>query len=405
MFKKLHCTFVFILIATYSLFSQNLVYNGSFEQYDTCPQYNGRLNLATYWFSANWGGGGSSEYFNSCANPGVCGVPNNFLGGFQYARTGNGYTGTSCYNNIDEYREYIEGTLNTKLLSGRDYCMSFYISLSDYSTFGIDALGVFFTTDSLITHSELVYSVTPQISNIASNIIVDNSNWVKISGTFTASGGENYFTFGNFKNRNQTDTIRLLPQTIGHSYYLLDDVAVYKCDAPIYFADAGGDHSICMGESVQLSMQKYNEYEYKWFTLDGTLLDTTSYVTVSPNTTTSYVLWVKDFKYDITSDTVKVIVDEDCNRNPIVYIPNIFSPNNDGQNDKLYVRGQNLASLHLIIYNRWGNQVYESNDINEGWDGTQNSKPCETGVYVYRAEVVFKNGQTVEKRGNVTLVR
>jgi hypothetical protein len=44
-------------------------------------------------------------------------------------------------------------------------------------------------------------------------------------------------------------------------------------------------------------------------------------------------------------------------------------------------------------------------DINQGWDGTQNDKPCDVGVYIYRAEITYKNGETITKRGDVTLVR
>ena len=133
------------------------------------------------------------------------------------------------------------------------------------------------------------------------------------------------------------------------------------------------------------------------------MIDTTNYLTVSPDATTSYILWVEDFKYDITTDTVTVFVEDDCGST--IYIPNIFSPNNDNQNDKLYVRGEKIQSLHLYIYNRWGNKVFETEDITQGWDGTQNNKPCETGVYIYRAEVTFKNGESIVKRGDVRLVR
>ncbi len=66
---------------------------------------------------------------------------------------------------------------------------------------------------------------------------------------------------------------------------------------------------------------------------------------------------------------------------------------------------QAICQCPLSPLHRWGNLVFESKDINEGWDGTQNGKKCETGVYVYRAEVTFKNGETIVKRGDVTLVR
>jgi len=89
----------------------------------------------------------------------------------------------------------------------------------------------------------------------------------------------------------------------------------------------------------------------------------------------------------------------------VIYIPNIFSPNGDNQNDQFRIRGEQIASIHLIIYNRWGNLVFESNELNNGWDGTQNGQQCEEGVYAYRAEIRFNDGKEMDRNGTITLVR
>ena len=406
MLKKLHCTVILIIMTHNILLCQNIVYNGSFEDYSICPNNLMQLNRATHWFSANWGGGGSSEYYNACDNPGNFGVPHN-LAAFQYARTGNAYSGTDCYEFNDiyphEYREYIEGSLRYPLLIGHQYCVSFYLSLANpSSSYGVDALGLYFTIDSLITNSADALYLKPQIVNDSMNIITDTLNWVKVSGTFVASGGERFFTFGNFKRNNQTNAININGFVDGVAYYLLDDVAVYECDAPVFTANGGGNKTICKGERVQIGMPRYDEYMYEWHKMDGVLIDTTSYLTVSPTTTTSYVLKVTDFKYDFTWDTVTVVVDDVCNT---VYIPNIFSPNKDGQNDVFRVRGEQIDSLHLQVYNRWGNMVFESREVNYGWDGMFQGKECEVGVYAWWVEVVFKNGEHEMRKGSVSLVR
>jgi hypothetical protein len=72
MLKNFHCTLLLLLIAGFWAPAQNLVYNGSFEEYDDCPDNGGQVNKAKYWFSANNGIGASSEYFNACDNPGLC---------------------------------------------------------------------------------------------------------------------------------------------------------------------------------------------------------------------------------------------------------------------------------------------------------------------------------------------
>lgn len=59
---------------------------------------------------------------------------------------------------------------------------------------------------------------------------------------------------------------------------------------------------------------------------------------------------------------------EEC-RPPHVYVPNIFSPNGDGQNDVLYVYGSGIQQMHFIIYNRWGEKIFETDNQHQGWDG------------------------------------
>jgi len=88
-----------------------------------------------------------------------------------------------------------------------------------------------------------------------------------------------------------------------------------------------------------------------------------------------------------------------------IFIPDAFSPNNDGQNDILYVRSECIKTIVFEIFDRWGNKVFETNSESIGWDGTYRGKPMNTGTYVYYLNATLFNGSTVEKKGNVTLVR
>lgn len=102
--------------------------------------------------------------------------------------------------------------------------------------------------------------------------------------------------------------------------------------------------------------------------------------------------------------------DKTCKRlraevHSLVDVPTGFSPNGDGTNDILYVRGYNIATMVFKIYNRWGNLVFESTDINHGWDGTYKGQPQEMEVYGYVLDVVFTDGSTAKKKGNITLLR
>lgn len=88
-----------------------------------------------------------------------------------------------------------------------------------------------------------------------------------------------------------------------------------------------------------------------------------------------------------------------------VFVPNVFSPNGDGSNDVLRVRGKGIEELQFIIFNRWGEKVFETSDVNSGWDGTFNGEPMNLSVFVYVVKGKYKNGKFFDEKGNVTLMR
>ena len=88
-----------------------------------------------------------------------------------------------------------------------------------------------------------------------------------------------------------------------------------------------------------------------------------------------------------------------------VFVPNAFSPNGDGQNDVLYVRGKGFKDLTFIVYDRWGGKVFETNDKDIGWNGSFKGKDLDPGVFVYYLMISFYDNNDVIKQGNITLVR
>jgi len=109
-------------------------------------------------------------------------------------------------------------------------------------------------------------------------------------------------------------------------------------------------------------------------------------------------------------DSVEIRVDQDID----LYVPNIFSPNRDGQNDEFLAFG-NVSVIGLesvVVFDRWGNLVFEDSDQLTGrfnpifkWDGRYQGEPAEQGVYTYIVEAKVINGTTIRKNGDVTLVR
>jgi gliding motility-associated-like protein len=90
---------------------------------------------------------------------------------------------------------------------------------------------------------------------------------------------------------------------------------------------------------------------------------------------------------------------------PLIGVPNAFSPNGDGINDIVFVEGKGIVQLVFRIYNRWGEKVFESHDQTFGWDGYYKGVLQEVDAYGYTVEATFINGETVNLKGNITLLR
>ncbi len=89
----------------------------------------------------------------------------------------------------------------------------------------------------------------------------------------------------------------------------------------------------------------------------------------------------------------------------VIFVPDIFSPNGDGLNDILYARAKSVEKFTFLIYDRWGEKVFETTDTSIGWDGRYKNKPAEQGVYVWYLQVSMADGTTQNQKGDVTLVR
>lgn len=90
---------------------------------------------------------------------------------------------------------------------------------------------------------------------------------------------------------------------------------------------------------------------------------------------------------------------------PAVYVPDAFSPNNDGTNDHFELKGRFIRNIDLSVFNRWGEPVFHSTDMKNQWDGKVNGGDATVGTYAYTLEVTGQKGEVIKQKGTITLVR
>ncbi len=162
--------------------------------------------------------------------------------------------------------------------------------------------------------------------------------------------------------------------------------------------------SITLGEIAQLTVNQDPNFDYVWSASTGELVDPIYNPIVTPSGPTTYCVTVTDFDGCTGVSCYSLAVaDPFCDERD-VFIPNAFTPNGSGTNDMLCVRSNFVQSMELHIYNRWGEKVFSSTDINNCWDGTFNGKVLSPDVFGYYLNVTCPNDKMYFKKGNITLL-
>jgi hypothetical protein len=197
--KKI-CIYLLLLFSA-PLFGQvNLVPNPSFEDTVACPITYGNLDQAVNWVSATLA---TPAYFNSCASPNGnlawYSVPLNEYG-YQIPFDGNAYILLALFayapgNN----RYYAEAKLTHTLTAGKQYSVSFRVSLTDSSNYACDDIGVYFSDSLIDIQNTTNLPFNPQIKNAVGDSLNNKTGWTLVSGIYSAVGTESWIIIGNFK--------------------------------------------------------------------------------------------------------------------------------------------------------------------------------------------------------------
>jgi gliding motility-associated-like protein len=240
--------------------AQELVPNGDFEQYTTCPDSSGQIDHAVGWSRPT---AGTSDYFNACQQgvPGFNafnpGVPDNYFG-HQPAHSGKGYAGFFCFDSVptlpnENYKEYVSHALATPLTPGEVYNVEFFVNLADHSSITVNDIGALLSVQ--MPHRDDTYPITatPQVMPGSLALLDDSVGWTRIRGCFTADSAYAYITIGSFPlgtaGMQEDEGPTAFPPVKLHSYYYVDDVSVQHWPRP----ELGPDITIC--EATPITVQ------------------------------------------------------------------------------------------------------------------------------------------------------
>ncbi len=189
-------------------------------------------------------------------------------------------------------------------------------------------------------------------------------------------------------------------------------VIVYVEPYPTIVLSASPSGTVLAGTAVQLGATISNDVlltDYEWTPAVAISCEKCYNPIVTPTATSTYTFTATSNYGCVSSSTITINLT--CGEGQ-VFIPNTFTPNGDGFNDRFYISGKGIGTItRLSIYNRWGELVFQStntnaNDPAAGWDGTYKGVVLEPDVFVYVAQVTCElGGQPFDFKGDVSIVR
>lgn len=216
----------------------------------------------------------------------------------------------------------------------------------------------------------------------------------------TVTGGTTPFSY-LWSNGSGTQNIAALPPgnyivTVTDNNGCTDTASATVSIAPVPTIIKSKDTTVFQDTEVTLFAS--GGVSYAWSTVPS---ETAPSFSIIPEETTTYYVTVTNAAGCSKVDSVKITVENKY----VIFVPSMFSPNVDGNNDAVYARGKGISSINFAIYDRWGEKVFETSDITVGWDGKYRGKEMNSAVFVYVLNAVMDDGNTVERKGNITLVR
>ncbi len=226
-----------------------------------------------------------------------------------------------------------------------------------------------------------------------------------------ASGGSQPYAYlwsTGATDRNLSDVCcgeYVLEMTDANNCRTQSSITVTHTDAFENFSASATPERVFDGQQVRLYSSPIAGMFYTWSPAENLTSPHSSSSMATMYQSTLFHVTVSDGHGCKAEDSVLVEVEViNCGR-PDIYVPNIFTPNGDGKNDVLFVVGEKIESFSFEVFDRWGERVFATSDLREGWDGTYKGRQCDAAVYFYSLEVRCLGGKRYKEGGDITLIR
>ena len=251
----------------------------------------------------------------------------------------------------------------------------------------------------------VIDSIQVSVIIINPSIVSDTSICPGGYANLWAAGGDfyNWYPAGTLSNPSESTTTAA---PVSNTTYFVDITNLAGCIKtldvtvnihPIPLADAGDDIFIEFGDVISLNGTAYGNYF--WDSQDSLSCTYCLNPSISPIETSSYILYTMDQNGCENSDTVMVFLDG------ALYIPNTFTPNSDGINDYFVIKGEEIKSFQLYVFNRWGQLIYTSEKMDEYWDGRHKGLLVQNDTYIWKVTYEDSQNKLINLIGHVNVLR
>lgn len=260
--------------------------------------------------------------------------------------------------------------------------------------------------------SLMVYLNRPSIIDAGSDTTICIGAQFFLGGKPTASGSTLPYTFtwspdqglSNASHANplafpKTTTTYSLQTKAGTCILETHYVTVTVNPSP----NVKANEDVVAGVEEPITLSVTGAVSYRWFPEELFSDNTLVQPVILPNRTTRYWVEGTDGNGCVSRDTVRVTVRSE------LFVPSLFTPNSDGQNDIFRAHGFGIKEITLKVFDRWGRLLFESSSLDHGWDGRSNGSDVEQGSFVWTVEGSYHDGTPVQyngqQRGIVKLIR